>query len=218
MFKHKDQRVGVFIDTQNMYYSARNLFKRKVNFKNIVEDAVAGRKLIRAIAYVVSTEGGENEPFFEALQNAGIETRKKALMEYSSGQKKADWDVGLAIDVVQTLDTLDVVVIVSGDGDFQPLVNYIQSRGRMAEVMAFDKTTSGKLIGMVHDFTDLGDNQRRYLIGPKLAARGEKKATDAPIETATEEAQDMDTSDSFFMKLDEGVTDQEESRTRRLEF
>jgi hypothetical protein len=109
-------------------------------------------------------------------------------------------------------------VIVSGDGDFQPLVNYIQSRGRMAEVMAFDKTTSGKLIGMVHDFTDLGENQRRYLIGPKLAPRVEKKSPtehESPTESAEEE---VDTSDSFFMKLDDAVTDQEESRTRRLEF
>ncbi len=221
MFKHKDQRVGVFIDTQNMYYSARNLFKRKVNFKNIVEDAVAGRKLIRAIAYVVSTESGENEPFFEALQNAGIETRKKPLMEYPSGQKKADWDVGLAIDVVQALDTLDVVVIVSGDGDFQPLVNYVQSRGRMVELMAFDKTTSGKLIDMVHDYTDLSANQRRYLIGPKLAGRVEKKPEPAgslPQDTQAKEGEDQEPADSFFMKLDDSVSDQEESRTRRLEF
>ncbi|MBI4591932.1 NYN domain-containing protein [Candidatus Uhrbacteria bacterium] len=217
MYKHKDQRVGVFIDTQNMYYSARNLFKRKVNFKNIVEDGVAGRKLIRAIAYVVSTESGEEQPFFEALQNAGIETRKKALMEYPSGQKKADWDVGLAIDVVQMLDTLDVVVIVSGDGDFQPLVNYVQSRGRMVELMAFDKTTSGKLIEMVHDYIDLSANQRRYLIGPKLTSPNAKPTTGEPKdEEESEQAGDSD--DSFFMKLDESVTDQEESRTRRLEF
>ncbi|MEK7619781.1 MAG: NYN domain-containing protein [Patescibacteria group bacterium] len=221
--KHKDQRVGVFIDTQNMYYSARNLFKRKVNFKNIVEDAVGDRKLIRAISYVVSTEGGENEPFFEALEKAGIETRRKALMEYPNGHKKADWDVGLAIDVVQMLDTLDVVVIVSGDGDFQPLVNYAKSRGRIVELMAFDKTTSGKLIEVVHDYIDLSANQRRYLIGPRL---GKIEGGSKPAEQQTaepEEAQDenLDTvpeGDSFFMKLDDSVSDQEESRTRRLEF
>jgi len=214
MFKHPDQRVGVFIDTQNMYYSARNLFKRKVNFKNIVDDAVAGRKLIRAIAYVVSTEGGEEQPFFEALQNAGIETRKKALMEYPSGQKKADWDVGLAIDVVQILDTLDVVVIVSGDGDFQPLANYIQSHGRMIELMSFGKTTSSKLAEMVHDYTDLSANQRRYLIGPKLQGKAEK--TQAPEEQDGDDDDLM--GDSFFMKLNDDVQDQEESRTRRLTF
>lgn len=212
MFKHKDQRVGVFIDTQNMYYSARNLFKRKVNFKNIVDDGVAGRKLIRAMAYVVSTEGGEEKAFFEALENAGIETRKKVLMEYPSGQKKADWDVGLAIDVVQMLDTLDVVVIVSGDGDFQPLVDYVHSRGRMAELMAFGETTSGKLIEKVRNFTNLSQNKRRYLIGPKLAVRAEQRRDGASGDMSENQ------SDSFFMQLDDSVGDQEENRVRRLEF
>jgi uncharacterized LabA/DUF88 family protein len=219
--RHKDQRVGVFIDTQNMYYSARNLFKRKVNFKSIVEDAVGERKLIRAISYVVSTEGGENEPFFEALEKAGIETRRKPLMEYPSGHKKADWDVGLAIDVVQMLETLDVVVIVSGDGDFQPLVNYVKSRGRIIELMAFGKTTSSKLIELVHDYTNLSENQRRYLIGPRLGMMGtEMKKPEETKETQTEDETQMETidHDSFFMKLDDSVSDQEESRTRRLEF
>ncbi len=220
MFKHLDQRVGVFIDTQNMYYSARNLFKRKVNFKNIVEDAIAGRKLIRAMAYVVSTEGREERPFFDALEKAGIETRQKALMEYPSGQKKADWDVGLAIDVVQMLDTLDVVIIVSGDGDFKPLVDYVQSRGRMVELMAFGKTTSSKLTGLVHDFTDLSENRRRYLIGPKLNEHGQEKSQES--EEDDEDLENFEDTESinssFFMNPEDSVTDQEESRTRRLEF
>ncbi|MBI4437378.1 NYN domain-containing protein [Candidatus Uhrbacteria bacterium] len=214
MFKHPDQRVGVFIDTQNMYYSARNLFKRKVNFKNIVDDAVAGRKLIRAMAYVVGTEGKEEQPFFEALRSAGIETREKPLQEFASGHKKADWDVGLAIDVVQMLDTLDVVVIVSGDGDFQPLVNYVYSRGRMAEVMAFGETTSSALKKIVNDYIDLSQNKRRYLIGPKLGASAQNEEGQGENEEAPEE---MDS--GFFMDLPEDAkNNQEENRARRLEF
>lgn len=188
MFKHKDQRVGVFIDTQNMYYSARHLFQRKVNFKSIVEDAVAGRKLIRALAYVVSTKGAEEQPFFDALQKAGIETREKELMEYASGHKKADWDVGIAIDVVQMLDVLDVVVIVSGDGDFIPLVEYIQHRGRIAEVMAFGETTSSSLTNFVDDYTDLSQNKKRFLIGP--VAKGGKIKEDKDTQGKTGEEND----------------------------
>lgn len=216
MFQHPDQRVGVFIDTQNMYYSARNLFKRKVNFKNIVDDAVAGRKLIRAMAYVVATEGGDERPFFEALQKTGIETREKNLMIYPSGQKKADWDVGLAIDVVQMLDTLDVVVIVSGDGDFQPLVNYVQGRGRMVELMAFRETTSTGLIDMVHTYTDLSENKKRYLIGPRIDGKNvsESEEENTPLPISNDKTGDL----SFFMDLPESVTDQEENRSRRLEF
>ena len=173
MFKHPEQRVGIFIDTQNMYYSARYLFQRKVNFKSIVEDAVAGRKLIRAMAYVVRTKDASEQPFLDALQKSGIETREKDLMEYASGHKKADWDVGLAIDAIHMLDVLDVVVIVSGDGDFIPLVEHIQSRGRIAEVVAFGETTSSAMLKYVDDYTDLSKNKRRYLIGP--IAKSESK-------------------------------------------
>ncbi len=238
MFKHKDQRVGVFIDTQNMYYSARNIFHRKVNFKNIVLDAVADRKLIRAIAYVVATEDGQEKPFFDALEKAGIEAKAKDLQEFSSGAKKADWDVGLAIDVVQTLDVLDVVIIVSGDGDFQPLVNYVQARGRLVEIMAFGQTTSSALRSMVKEFTDLSENKRRYLIGPKLPDRGPAPPaggkpdyeavimtnTKKPIKGLQQPERDIseDPNDGkgngFFMELDDAIDDQEASRSRRLEF
>lgn len=205
MFKHPEQRVGVFIDTQNMYYTARYLFQRKVNFKNIVEDAVAGRKLIRAQAYVVRTKSADEQPFFEALQKAGIETREKDLMEYASGHKKADWDVGLAIDAVQMLDILDVIVIVSGDGDFLPLVEHIQSRGRIAEVMAFGETTSSTLLNYVDHFTDLSASKRRYLIGP--VGKKEEIPNQTPDDVKDE---------TYLMNLD--TENQDESRSRRLEF
>ena len=205
MFKHKDQRVGVFIDTQNMYYSARHLFQRKVNFKSIVEDAVAGRLLIRALAYVVKTKTADEQPFFDALQKSGIETREKDLMEYASGHKKADWDVGLAIDVVHMLDILDVVVIVSGDGDYLPLVEHIQSRGRIAEVMAFGETTSSNLVNYVDDYTDLSQNKKRYLIGPIEKTEGKNDGG---------EEKNEDEEDAFFIEPPKD----DQSRTRRLEF
>ena len=78
MIKHPEQRVGVFIDVQNMYYSARNLFNAKVNFGNIVREAVAGRNLVRAIAYVVSTKTGEENPAANCLR--GIFLRPVRLL------------------------------------------------------------------------------------------------------------------------------------------
>lgn len=211
MFKHPDQRVGVFIDTQNMYYSARYLFQRKVNFKGIVEDAVAGRKLIRALAYVVRTKDSAEQPFLDALQKSGIETREKDLMEYASGHKKADWDVGLAIDVIHMLDVLDVVVIVSGDGDFIPLVEHIQSRGRIAEVMSFGETTSSAMLRYVDDHTDLSKNKKRYLIGPVAKSTGSKEKEDAFDEFEEDEQGEG----GFILKP---TATPDESRVRRLEF
>ena len=163
--KHPEQRVGVFIDVQNLYYSAKNLYSRKVNFGNIVEDAVAGRKKIRVIAYVVRTDSKEEKPFFDALYNLGIETREKDLQVFSTGMKKADWDVGLAVDAIRLSSSLDAVVLVSGDGDYLPLVEYLQkSSGKQVEVVAFGDTASSRLIEEADDFIDLGQNKERYLI------------------------------------------------------
>ncbi len=164
IIKHKEQRVGVFIDTQNIYHSARNLYNRKANFDAIIKDAVAGRKLVRAIAYVISSEAGDEKGFFEALNKMGIETKTKDLQVFAGGAKKGDWDVGLAVDAVKMAPRLDTVIIVSGDGDFIPLVEYLQTMTQV-EVMAFGKSTSGKLKEVVDDFTDLSANPKRYLIG-----------------------------------------------------
>jgi len=171
--KHPDQRVGVFIDVQNLYYSAKNLYSQKVNFGNIVKDAVADRKLIRAIAYVVRTESKEEKPFFDALYNLGIETQEKDLQVYSSGFKKADWDVGLAVDAIRLAPSLDAVVVVSGDGDYLPLVEYLQATGKQVEVVAFGDTSSHKLIDQADSFIDLGREKERFLI----AGRGKTTNT-----------------------------------------
>lgn len=163
--KHPEQRVGVFIDVQNLYYSAKNLHGRKVNFGNIVKEAVAGRKLIRAIAYVVRTETKDEQPFFEALYNLGIETREKDLQIFSTGMKKADWDVGLAVDAIRLSSSLDAIILVSGDGDYLPLVEYLQkSSGKQVEVVAFGETASHILLEEADDFIDLSAEKEKFLI------------------------------------------------------
>ena len=167
VIKHKEQRVGVFIDTQNLYHSARNLYKARVNFGAVLKDAVAGRKLVRAVAYVITTEAGDEKNFFEALEKLGIETKTKDLQIFAGGTKKADWDVGLAVDAIKMAPRLDCVVIASGDGDFVPLVQYLQTIGVQVEVVSFSKSTSGKLREAIDDFVDLSENPRKYLIGAR---------------------------------------------------
>jgi len=118
VIKHKGQRVGIFIDTQNLYHSGKNLYKSKVNFGQIVKDALAGRQLIRAVAYVITTESGDEKGFFDALSKVGIETKTKNLQIFSSGAKKADWDVGMAVDAIKLAPKLDTVILLTGDGFF----------------------------------------------------------------------------------------------------
>lgn len=169
IIKHKDQRVGIFIDTQNIYHSAKNLYKSKVNFGKVVQEALAGRQLIRAIAYVISSESGDEQNFFDALTKAGIETKTKDLQIFIGGAKKADWDVGLAVDAIKMSTKLDTIIIISGDGDFVPLVEYLKTNsGCQVEVVAFGKSTSSKLIESADDFIDLDTESKKYLLGGKL--------------------------------------------------
>ncbi|MBU6371001.1 MAG: NYN domain-containing protein [Patescibacteria group bacterium] len=166
VIKHKGQRVGMFIDTQNLYHSAKNLYGGKVNFGKVVEDALAGRDLIRATAYVITTESGDEKSFFEALGKVGITTKTKDLQIFAGGAKKADWDVGMAVDAISLAPKLDAVILVTGDGDFVPLVEYLKvTEGCQVECVSFGRSTSSKLIAAVDDFLDLDENPHPYLIG-----------------------------------------------------
>lgn len=164
--KHKNQRVGVFIDTQNLYHSAKNLYGgARVNFGQVLKDALGGRQLIRALAYMVTTEAGDEKNFIEALGKIGIEVKTKDLQIFVDGSKKADWDVGLAVDAIKMAPKLDTVIIGSGDGDFVPLVEYLkENMGAQVEVVAFGKSSSAKLKEATDDFLDLCDNPKKYLI------------------------------------------------------
>ena len=174
VIKHKDQRVGIFIDAQNLYHSAKHLYDdSRVNFANILKDTIADRKLIRAMAYVISTKTGEESGFFDALGKIGIETRSKELQEFWGGAKKADWDVGLAVDAITLAPKLDAIIIASGDGDFVPLVEYLRiNMGTQVEVVAFGKSSSSKLRDAADDFFDLSDDPSKYLIGFKEKGKG----------------------------------------------
>jgi uncharacterized protein (TIGR00288 family) len=165
LIKHKAQRVVVLIDVQNMYHSAKNIYKRRVNFKEVLKTAVSGRQLVRAIGYVIRTESGEEKLFFEALSKIGIELKIKDLQIFAGGIKKGDWDVGLTIDAVRFSEmAIDVIILITGDGDFIPLVEYLKGKGRQVEVAAFSKSASAKLKEAVDDFIDLGENPKKFLI------------------------------------------------------
>src|SRR3989344_5475048 len=164
VIKHPAQRVGVFIDTQNLYHSAKHLYKARVNFSAILEEAVGGRFLVRAVAYVIKTEAGDEKNFFEALTKIGIETKVKDLQVFADGAKKADWDVGMAIDAVKLSPKLDTVILATGDGDFIPLIEYLDMNGVQVEVISFGKSSSAKLKEAAHAFTDMSDDPHKFTI------------------------------------------------------
>jgi uncharacterized protein (TIGR00288 family) len=158
------QRVAIFIDTANLYHSAKNLYSSKVNFKEVLKKAIDKRSFVRALAYVIRTKTGEEKSFVEALKKMGIEIREKELQEYTGGFKKGDWDVGITVDAIRISPSVDVIVLVSGDGDFLQLVEYLKNQGKKVEVIAFGRTTSTKLKEAADEFIDLEENPQKYLL------------------------------------------------------
>ncbi|MBI3115056.1 MAG: NYN domain-containing protein [Candidatus Kerfeldbacteria bacterium] len=170
--KLKDQRVGVFMDVSNMYHSARNLFSARVNFGKILERAASDRQLIHATAYAIKTQSPDEQPFLEALDKAGWQVKQKELQVFSDGSKKGDWDVGLAVDTIKFASKLDVIVLVTGDGDFRPLVGYLkESHGCRVEVMGFGASSSHKIKEEADEFIDLAEDQKTFLLPIRASLR-----------------------------------------------
>lgn len=162
--RNPEQRVGVFVDVQNLYYSSRHMYNSRVNFNEVLKEAVGPRRLIRAIAYVVQADMPEENTFFEALTKAGFEVKKKDLQTFAGGHQKGDWDVGIAMDIVKLMPKLDVVVLCSGDGDFAPLLEYLQMSGQLTETVSFGKSTSSKIKELTDNFIDLDSDPKKFLM------------------------------------------------------
>lgn len=163
VIRHSSQRVAVFVDVANLYHSAKHLFSSRVNFKELLDTAVAKRQLVRSIAYVVRTGETEEKAFFDALTKASFEVRMKDLQIFAGGTKKGDWDIGMAVDAIRLAPSLDAIILATGDGDFIPLVEYLKLHfGIQVEVLAFGRSSSLKLKEAADDFMDLGDP--RFLI------------------------------------------------------
>lgn len=168
--RHPAQRVALFIDVQNLYYSAKHILGGRMDFKAVLEEAVAGRQLVRAFAYVVTTPEEETEkiPFFDLLRHLGIEPRIKEIKIYPTGFKKADWDVGLTVDAIRLAPAVDTIVLATGDGDFLPLVEYLQGQGKRVEILSFSRSTSDELKRQADEFYDLSENPERFLLKPTV--------------------------------------------------
>ena len=161
---HPAQRVAVLADSQNLYHSAQSMYTQNIDYASLLEDAVNGRKLTRAIAYVVRAEAPEEESFFDALVDIGFETRIKDIRTFPDGSKKADWDVGMSLDAITLAKHVDTIVLCTGDGDFERLCTHLQHEGVRVEVICFEESTADSLIDVSDDFTDMSADTNRYLL------------------------------------------------------
>lgn len=162
--KNKSQRVAILVDVQNLYYSGKNLYNSRVNYKNLLKHVLQNRVLVRAIAYVINADENKENVFFTALHDAGFEVKEKPLQTFYGGAKKGDWDLGIAMDAIRLGHKVDSIILVSGDGDFKPVVNYLQQAlGCLVEVVAFKKTANKDLIELADDFVDIEKDKGKLL-------------------------------------------------------
>jgi len=141
----EDQRVAIFIDVQNMFYSALHIYKKKLDFAALLSVVIRGRRLIRAIAYIVQTPEVDQTKFLDFLLKLGVEVKTKKLKVRPDGTAKGDWDMGLAIDAINLSQKADVIALVSGDGDFTVLVEKLKALGVKVEVYSFPSSTAEEL-------------------------------------------------------------------------
>lgn len=160
----EDQRVAIFVDVQNMYYSAKNLYDGKVDYSSLLKVASDDRKLIRAITYVIEAQTPDEEDFFEVLEEIGFQVKRKELREFYGGAKKGDWDMGMAIDAIKMADKIDVAVIVTGDGDFKSLVKHLSAEGIQVELLSFGKSTAEELVRESDVFLNMDKKRDLYLM------------------------------------------------------
>lgn len=139
------QRVGIFVDVQNLFYSAKYQYHSKVDYSKLMNMCVKGRRLVRGIAYIVQTPDIDQSSFLNILDTIGFDIKSKPLRLRPDGTAKGDWDMGMAIDTISMSGRLDVVCLVSGDGDFVDLVNMLKSRGVIVEVYSFPSNTAEDL-------------------------------------------------------------------------
>lgn len=153
-------RLGIFVDVPNVMYAAERQ-KVKLNYAKLLDFLSQGRELVRASAYSpISDDYGDrfdSQRFVQPFANLGYRLVTKAHKRYADGSMKANFDVELAIDVVAMSDRLDIVTLVSGDGDFRRLVELVASKGVRVEVVAFSQSTAQELRAVADRYFDLND-------------------------------------------------------------
>lgn len=161
---HENQRVAVLADSQNLYHTAQSMYTRNIDYAALLEEAVSGRELTRAIAYVIRADAPEEESFFEALVDIGFETQIKDIKTFADGTKKADWDVGICLDATTLANHVDTIVLCTGDGDFTRLCHHLKHEGVRIEVVCFEESTADELADAADSFRDMSADTDRFLL------------------------------------------------------
>jgi len=157
----KDQRVAVFVDVQNMYYSARQAIGRNLSYGMLLRACVGTRELVRAMAYLIHREGKDQSSFLKMLHHTGFEARLRAKIERADGRSKAEWEVGMAMDMIKMAGKVDTIVVASGNGVFVDAARLIKSNGTKFECCTFRRSVSKELLQVADAYHFLNQEHLR---------------------------------------------------------
>jgi uncharacterized LabA/DUF88 family protein len=141
------KKVSIFVDVQNVYYTTRDQYQRHFDYNAFWALATQGRKVIHAFAYAIARDNEKQRQFQNILRGIGFEVKLKPYIQRSDGSAKGDWDVGITLDMMECAAQSDVIILVSGDGDFAMLLDRIQqSHVVETEVYGVPALTASALI------------------------------------------------------------------------
>lgn len=150
-------KVAIFVDVQNVYYTTKQAFGRHFDYNAFWAAATRGRQVSKALAYAIDRGDDKQRQFQNILRGIGFDVQLKPYIQRSDGSSKGDWDVGIAIDVMDHAASVDVVVLVTGDGDFAVLVNRIRQKyGVRVEVYGVEALTAQELVRSASAFFPVG--------------------------------------------------------------
>jgi len=153
----KKENIAIFVDSQNLYYSAKISYGAKVNYEKLLKLITGERNLIKAYAYIVQPPEGDVKPFATSLEHIGYIVKIKDVRTRADGSAKANWDMGIALDILGMIDYVDTIVLASGDGDFVPLVEFVKNKHKKVEIFSFPDNTAYDLKEKADRFEPLDD-------------------------------------------------------------
>ena len=146
------KRVAIFVDVQNVYYTSRQTYGKNFDYNKFWSKATDDREVVKAVAYAIERGDEKQYQFQNILRAIGFEVKLKPFIQRADGSAKGDWDVGITIDAMEGADSADVVVLVSGDGDFDLLADKIREKGKRVEVYGVAQLTAKSLINSASEF------------------------------------------------------------------
>ncbi|WP_111412240.1 NYN domain-containing protein [Billgrantia lactosivorans] len=152
------EKVAIFVDVQNVYYTVRDAYQRHFDYNAFWAEATAGREVIRAIAYAIDRGDRKQREFQAILRAIGFEVKLKPFIQRSDGSAKGDWDVGITLDAIEYAEQADIIVLVSGDGDFDLLADKIREvHGKRVEVYGVPQLTAASIKRAATEFKPIGE-------------------------------------------------------------